>query len=165
MTIFLLLFSGVYGEHWIGNDIIHQLTNQKVYKLRIDLTDWNKNKVTAFYDYFMVEHENEGYRLRVEGFTGEGGDSLSKHNLHKFSTRDVDNDRVTKQFGGSCANRFSGAWWYHKCYSSNLNGVFYRNGVVAEKKFDGIAWKSWKGPNYSMMKTEMKIAPTTIEMK
>lgn len=158
-------FGGVYGEHWIGNDIIHQLTNQKAYKLRIDLTDWNKNKVTAFYDYFMVEHENEGYRLHVEGFTGEGGDSLSKHNLHKFSTRDVDNDRVTKQFGGSCANRFSGAWWYHKCYSSNLNGVFYRNGVVAEKKFDGIAWKSWKGPNYSMMKTEMKIAPTTIEMK
>ncbi|CAE1304231.1 unnamed protein product [Acanthosepion pharaonis] len=24
-------FGGVYGEHWIGNDIIHQLTNQKQY--------------------------------------------------------------------------------------------------------------------------------------
>ena len=113
----------------------------------------------------MVEHESQGYLLHVEGFSGEGGDSFSKHNLNKFSTKDVDNDRVTKQFNGSCANRFSGAWWYHKCYSCNLNGVFYRNGIVAEKKFDGIAWKSWKGPNYSMMKTEMKIAPVTVDIK
>ncbi|GAB1599864.1 angiopoietin-4-like, partial [Argonauta hians] len=152
-------FGGIYGEHWLGNDNIHWLTNQGKYSLRVDLIDWQKSKVTALYEYFMVEDDSNGYRLHVEGYSGDSGDSLSKHNLSKFSTRDVDNDLVVKQFGGSCAKRFTGAWWYFKCYASNLNGVFYRNGVVAEKKFDGIAWKAWKKANYSLMKTEMKIKP------
>ncbi|XP_029643016.1 angiopoietin-4 [Octopus sinensis] len=154
-------FGGIYGEHWLGNDNIHWLTNQGHYSLRVDLTDWEKNKVTAIYEYFMIDDEKNGYRLHVDGFSGDSGDSLSKHNLNKFSTKDVDNDLVTKQFGGSCAKRFSGAWWYYKCYASNLNGVFYRDGSVADKKFDGIAWKSWKKANYSLMKVEMKIKPKT----
>lgn len=152
---------GIYGEHWLGNDNIHWLTNQGHYSLRVDLTDWQKNKVTAIYEDFRIEDENNGYRLHVYGYSGDSGDSLSKHNLNKFSTKDVDNDLVTKQFGGSCAKRFNGAWWYYKCYASNLNGVFYRNGLVADKKFDGIAWKSWKKANYSLMNVEMKIKPKT----
>lgn len=56
------------------------------------------------------------------------GDGLTKHHGQRFSTHDVDHDRLTTQHGGSCARRFHGAWWYYSCYSSNLNGRYYRGG-------------------------------------
>lgn len=73
---------------------------------------------------------------------------------------DVDNDLIEKEFdGGNCARRFSGAWWYFKCYKSNLNGRYYRGGSVDADRFDGVAWKSWTGSKYSLKKVEMKIRP------
>ncbi|XP_021347352.1 putative protein tag-278 [Mizuhopecten yessoensis] len=158
-------FGGIRGEHWLGNDHIHYLTNQDHYTLRIELTDWNKTKKVAEYDYFMIDDENEGYRLHIGGYHGDAGDGMAKHNNNKFSTIDVDNDKVTKEFGGSCAKRFSGAWWYYKCYMSNLNGIFYRNGVIPPKLFDGVAWKPWTGSNYSLRSAEMKIRPSNISPK
>ncbi|XP_069118827.1 angiopoietin-related protein 1-like [Argopecten irradians] len=155
-------FGGIHGEHWLGNDHIHYLTNQDHYTLMIELTDWNKTKKIAEYDYFMIDDETEGYRLHIGGYHGDAGDGMAKHNNHKFSTPDVDNDKVTKEFGGSCAKRFSGAWWYYKCYMSNLNGIYYRNGKVPPKLFDGVAWKPWTGSSYSLRSAEMKIRPSTL---
>lgn len=153
----------MYGEHYIGNDVIHHVTNQNHYRLRVDLMDWERTKTFAEYDYFMVDSEEQDYRLHVEGYLGDAGDGLSKHNLMKFSTKDRDNDKIEKEFGGSCANRFQGAGWYFNCYASNLNGKFYKNGVIPEKKFDGITWKPWKGPNYSIMKVEIKMRPQSAK--
>lgn len=158
-----LYISGIRGEHWLGNNNIHFITNQDHYKLRIELTDWNKTKKMAEYDYFMIDDEEEGYRLHIGGYHGDAGDGMAKHNNHKFSTTDVDNDKVVKEFGGSCAKRFSGAWWYYKCYMSNLNGIYYRNGKIPTKLFDGIAWKPWTGPNYSLRSSEMKIRPSSVD--
>ncbi|KAK3093001.1 hypothetical protein FSP39_009863 [Pinctada imbricata] len=152
-------FGGVYGEHWIGNDHLHRLTNQDEYTLRVDLMDWKRQTRHALYDYFLVEDETEGYRLHIDGYSGDAGDAMNKHNGHKFSTKDVDNDKVVKELGGSCAKRFSGAGWYYKCYQNNLNGKYYRNGDIPEKLYDGITWKPWTGPNYSLKQAEMKIRP------
>ena len=154
------LLVGVFGEHWLGLENIHLITNQDYYTLRVELTDWDKHTVTAEYDVFMLDDEQHGYRLYVSGYHGDdAGDALSNHSGMKFSTRDVDNDLAVNEFGGSCAKRFSGAWWYHKCYKSNLNGKYYKLGDVTEGAFDGISWKPWKGPKYSMKKVEMKIRP------
>lgn len=158
-------FGGLYGEHWIGNDNIHFLTNQDNYKLRIVLTDWNKTEKYAEYKHFSIEDEQEGYKLDISGYSGDAGDGMEKHNGHKFSTKDVDNDMVVKEFGGSCANRFNGAWWYYKCYMSNLNGIYYRNGEIPAKMFDGITWKPWTGSNYSLRSVEMKIRPASADDK
>lgn len=122
---------------------------------------WNKTKKYAQYDYFMVEDERDQYLLHVLGYSGDAGDSLTKHDGMKFSTIDVDNDSAGPKFpGGSCAKRFSGAWWFYNCYSSNLNGKYYKNGVVEENKFDGVAWKAWMGPKYSFKRVIMKIIPS-----
>jgi len=86
--------TGIYGEHWLGNDNIHYLTNQDHYSLRIDLMDWQKVNREANYEYFMVEDELQGYRLHVDGYSGDAGDGMAKHHQHKFSTIDVDNDKV-----------------------------------------------------------------------
>lgn len=158
VTIYL---KGLYGEHWLGNDNIHLLTNQDYYKLRVDLMDWEKKKKYAEFDYFLVESEDQAYKLHIDGYTGDAGDGLTKHTGSMFSTKDVDNDKVVKEFGGSCAIRFYGAGWYFKCYASNLNGKFYKGGKIPEKRYDGITWKPWTGPNYSLKKVEMKIRPTS----
>ncbi|KAL3873451.1 hypothetical protein ACJMK2_036567 [Sinanodonta woodiana] len=156
-------FGGLYGEHWIGNENIHHLTNQDYYSLRVDLRDWDKEWRYAIYEYFLVESEDNGYRLNIDGYSGDAGDGLGKHEGSKFSTTDVDNDKVVKEFGGSCANRFHGAGWYYKCYSSNLNGKYYASGTVPDKQYDGVTWKPWKGPNYSLRVIEMKIRPASVK--
>ncbi|XP_062607981.1 fibrinogen-like protein 1 [Saccostrea cucullata] len=153
-------FGGVYGEHWLGNNVIHRLTNQDHYTLRVEMTDWDKNHKYAEYSTFVVDDEDEGYKLHIGGYEGDAGDGMIKHNNKKFSTRDVDNDQVVKEFGGSCAKRFNAAWWFYKCYQSNLNGKYYRNGKIEDKKYDGVTWKPWTGTNYSLKHVEMKIRPT-----
>merc|ERR1712136_692051 len=55
---------------------------------------------------------------------GTAGDSLSYHNGSNFSTYDADHDRS----GSSCAETYTGAWWYNNCYHSNLNGEYMNPG-------------------------------------
>lgn len=123
------------------------------------MTNWDRQTAYAEYDVFMVDDESEGYKLIVSGYTGTAGDGLLKHNGYKFSTKDVDNDDVEKDFGGSCAKRFNGAWWYYKCYKSNLNGKYYKGGEVTDGLYDGIAWKPWTGSTISLKKVDIKIKP------
>ena len=94
--------------------------------------------------------------------------SLTKTSIHKmltlkclsFLTKDRDNDLLAKdQMGGSCARRFQGAGWYYKCYSSNLMGMHYPGGLVPDKRFDGVAWKPWTGPSYSLKEVVLKVRP------
>ena len=80
------------------------------------------------------------------------GDSLNYHNGLMFSTRDKDNDNTTDY---KCAERYHGAWWYNRCLKSNLNGV-YMSGID-HILGDGINWKTWRGFNYSLKTTDMKI--------
>jgi hypothetical protein len=148
------------GEYWLGNDLIHYVTTQFNYSLRIDMEDWSGAKRYATYDFFQVKSEEEGYELMVSGYKGDAGDSLSNHNGKKFSTYDVDNDEAPVEFwNGNCAARFHGAWWYTACYRSNLNGRYYKetSGAVAKKKNDGVSWNSWLGNKYSLKMVEMKL--------
>ena len=74
-----------------------------------------------------------------------------------FSTKDMDNDML---YSGNCALNNKGAWWFKRCYNSNLNGQYLRGphstyGV-------GVQWELWKGGYYSLKKTEMKIRPRSF---
>lgn len=140
--------------------MIHYLTSQANYTLRVDMEDWHGAKRYATYGLFRVLSESEGYKLIVGEYKGDAGDSLSTHNEKKFSTYDVDNDDAPIQFwNGNCAARFHGAWWYGACYRSNLNGRYYKDtgGRVEKKRNDGVSWNSWLGNKYSLKSVEMKI--------
>ena len=82
------------------------------------------------------------------------GDSMSYSNGQSFSTTDQDNDSYGS---GSCSVDYNGAWWYNACHEANLNGL-YLNGEHASYA-DGINWKTWKGYNYSIRFTEIKMRP------
>uniref|UniRef100_A0A8C3NBP5 Uncharacterized protein n=1 Tax=Geospiza parvula TaxID=87175 RepID=A0A8C3NBP5_GEOPR len=138
-------FGDLNGEFWLGNDNIHRMTSQGDYSLRIDLEDWNNKHKHAFYQVFSIEDEENFYRLHVDGFSGTVEDSFAwYHDKRSFSTPDS---------GNICAEISHGGWWYHQCFFSNLNGVYYKGGrySIKNRKMlgpDGIVWYSWKDTDY-----------------
>ena len=84
---------------------------------------------------------------------------MTYHNGAKFTTLDEDNDNYGSSNYGSgnynCAARFKGAWWYDNCHHSNLNGRYLSGHHTSFA--DGINWFHWKGYNYSLKTTEMKL--------
>ncbi|XP_029440388.1 LOW QUALITY PROTEIN: tenascin-X [Rhinatrema bivittatum] len=142
-------FGNLTQEFWLGNNNLHRLTSQGVYELRVDLRT-NNESVYAVYDHFRVEPESKYYRLRLGRYSGTAGDSLSYHSGSVFSTRDRDYNRQILP----CAVSYRGAWWYRNCHYSNLNGMYSNT-----KDHQGINWYNWKGFEFSIPFTEMKLRP------
>ena len=103
-------FGSVGSDNWLGNNFIHQLTENNDYQLKIEVTGFQENEFAfAKYSPFSIGSEDENYKLYVGNFSsvGEVRDSLSYHNGFMFSTKDNDNDVWTS----NCAERHKGAWW------------------------------------------------------
>ncbi|XP_066274184.1 angiopoietin-2-like [Branchiostoma lanceolatum] len=148
------------GEYWLGNENIHLLTQQKSYTLRIDMSDWEGESRFAVYSTFRVAGESDGYRLTIDGYSGDAGDTMTgspSNNGQKFSTVDRDNDasssdHCSQDWGGE------GGWWFSVCGGSNLNGRYLGNCGNCQGA-QGVVWYHWKGNWYSMKSVSMKIRP------
>lgn len=55
-------FGDPAGEHWLGNEVVHQLTSRAAYSLRVELQDWEGNEAYAQYDHFQLGSEGQLYR-------------------------------------------------------------------------------------------------------
>ncbi|GBO21995.1 Techylectin-5A, partial [Araneus ventricosus] len=153
-------FGDIEKDFWLGNDNIYFLTNQRPYSIRFDLQAVDGEKRHAHYDGFWIEDEGNKYRLHIEGYSGDAGDSMSeRQNNQKFTTKDQDNDSHAE----NCAIKYKGAWWYGRCHLSNLNGVYYRG--AHESSADGVNWYTFKSHNESLDTTEMKIRPKKFRRK
>ena len=143
------------GEFWLGNENLHLLTNQGETMLKIELSDWEGGVASAEY-IVKVGSAAEGFALHVSGYAGDAGDALAAHNGMKFSTYDVDNN------GGkeSCASVYGGGWWYDRCQTANLNGVYYK-GASSDAE-NGVVWSTYKSQNYSLKKVRMFIRAATF---
>nr|XP_022343597.1 ficolin-1-like [Crassostrea virginica]XP_022343598.1 ficolin-1-like [Crassostrea virginica] len=153
-------FGALSGEFWMGNDKIHELTNQGPFQLRVDMEDFSGQKYYAAYSYFRIDNETEKYKLHVRGYHGNSGDSLTSvrdnHNGNMFSTHDRDNDR---RGYNNCARHYRGGWWYSDCYDSNLNGQYYPQGKHIDFFHrDGIHWNSIN-EHSSLKFVEMSVRP------
>ncbi|XP_013909778.1 PREDICTED: ficolin-1-like [Thamnophis sirtalis] len=147
-------FGNQLTEFWLGNDNLHRLTSLGKNELRVDFTNFENQHSFAKYASFQVTAESDRYRLTLGVFTGgSAGDSLSYHNNMPFSTKEKRQD--PRKF--NCAEKCQGAWWYHECHHSNLNGRYW----LGEHKTrgNGINWATGKGPYYSYKRSEMKIRP------
>ncbi|XP_071836157.1 uncharacterized protein [Apostichopus japonicus] len=98
------------GDHWIGNDKIYKLTNQKNYQLLIEKTNREGSTYHSQYSYFRIGNERERYRLSLGGYNGNAGNNAMVANSgYRFSTRDQDNDGSSTF---DCAEKHRGVWWY-----------------------------------------------------
>ncbi|XP_051501904.1 fibrinogen-like protein 1-like protein [Myxocyprinus asiaticus] len=122
-------FGSLTGNHWLGNDYLHQLTSgPERYKLGIKLVDKDAVTKTGEYDPVLVENEEAQYRLRLGLFQGTALDALTLdtenylHDNQRFTTKDQDNDNYFQncaklEFQGVAG----GGWWYDACAGANLN--------------------------------------------
>uniref|UniRef100_A0A0N7ZPE4 Fibrinogen C domain-containing protein n=1 Tax=Daphnia magna TaxID=35525 RepID=A0A0N7ZPE4_9CRUS len=150
-------FGNMATEFWLGLEKIHMITNQGVYELLIELTDFGLNHATAHYTAFAIGSDTEGYDIRILGtYEGDAGDSLSYHTSMKFSTADNDQDQW---LDGNCARDHTGGWWYRGCDTSNLNGQYLNGPVPQEFEYKGMYWYDYQGPQYSLMRSKMMIRP------
>ncbi|KAF1392160.1 hypothetical protein PFLUV_G00049680 [Perca fluviatilis] len=149
-------FGDVFGEHWLGNEVMYLLTSQGQYSLRVELRDWEGNPAHSLYDRFTLTSERQQYRLYLRGYSGTAGrqSSLTTHGTG-FSTRDQDNDNCDHC---KCALMLTGGWWFDACGFSNLNGIYYTVGHNI-RKLNGIKWHHFRGPSYSLRSTSMMVRP------
>ncbi|XP_025889398.1 fibrinogen-like protein 1 isoform X1 [Nothoprocta perdicaria] len=162
-------FASANGEFWLGNKKLHYLTSQGNYTLRIDLTDFEGERRYAQYTRFRVAGEERSYEMSCGEYSGTAGDSLTggfhpevkwwaDHRGMKFSTRDRDNDN----YEGNCAEEEKAGWWFNRCHSANLNGLYYR-GPYAAGTDNGVVWYTWHGWWYSLKSVAMKVRPAGFE--
>ncbi|XP_070179076.1 microfibril-associated glycoprotein 4-like [Littorina saxatilis] len=147
-------FGPVTGEFWIGLDILHHMTSERSFQLRVEMADFRNNSGFAEYQTFSVGHWTTGYMLHVSGYNGTAGDCLSpKNNNQAFSTPDRDNDMATAH----CANIDKAGWWYGYCTRANGNAPYkFHDG---ESSYGVISWPCWFGDHRFLKTFEMKIRP------
>ncbi|XP_076805213.1 microfibril-associated glycoprotein 4-like [Clavelina lepadiformis] len=145
-------FGQIDGEFWLGLDNIHKMTRGGGCRLKIELWDFDGNQRHADYSSFSIESAENLYRLRVSGYSGNAGDSLSYHNGRPFSTEDSNNDSQRV----NCATNRGGSqgWWFRSCGYSFLNGVWMRQSSGYQH---GIIWGDWKGLREPLKESKMKL--------
>ncbi|KAG7510234.1 hypothetical protein JOB18_016574 [Solea senegalensis] len=143
-------FGRVSGDHWLGNEYLHQLTRGPArYKLGVKLVDPDAITKMGEYDPFLVEDEASAFRLRLGLFQGTSVDALTLdtenylHDNQKFTTKDRDNDNYFQ----NCAKlEFQGVpgggWWYDACAGANLNrrNVIYWQKDCNKERLCKYAW-------------------------
>ncbi|PIK61434.1 Ficolin-2 [Apostichopus japonicus] len=173
-------FGSPKRDHWLGNDKIHALTNQKEYKLRIDMRHSDGNLYYALYSNFSIRNVSDKYRLSLGDYSGNAGkNAMSYSNGQQFSTHDEDHDGWRRY---NCADNHRGAWWFGfhtvvcsacdtkeehchyrpenqrccvSCNLANLNGEY--NGTT---RGTNIYWgNANRGIGCGLTFTEMKIKP------
>ncbi|KAJ8025274.1 Fibrinogen C domain-containing protein 1 [Holothuria leucospilota] len=155
---YFLGFGTLQREFYLGNEKIHLLTNQKKYELSILLWDFEGESRYARYQLFRLGDYMSSYELSVRGYTGNAGNSLGYHSRGRFSTfdRDVDDNPAF-----NCARMYGSGWWFKDCNAkSNLNGIYLRGEHTRRGR--GITWKKWKGLEYSLRYSEMRIKPNGL---
>ncbi|XP_035667950.1 ryncolin-1-like [Branchiostoma floridae] len=153
-------FGNLTGEFWLGNDIIHLLTNQARSKLRVDLETWGGDVTYALYRTFSVSDEASAYKLTAGDYSGTAGDALLFSNGNAFVTRDRDT------VFGQKAKDFKSAGWLYMSYFPNLLGVYYTPQTVPTSTqpdkmlLDSIRWYQRNRGRHPLLKfVEMRIAP------
>ncbi|XP_026838626.1 angiopoietin-1 isoform X1 [Drosophila erecta] len=146
-------------DFWLGNENIYMLTNNEEYSLRVELEDFEGNKRYAQYSHFKIHSEADYYKLEIDGYEGNAGDSLNDpwygSNNSPFSTYNKDNDRSSL----NCASMLKSGWWWKSC-GRGLNGLYLHDPQDLTAR-QGIVWFRWRGWDYTLKKAKMMIRPKT----
>ena len=120
--------------------------------LRVDLKHSSGITRYATFTTFEIGSETDGYPLKVAGYLGDAGNSLSAHNGMKFSTKDRDQDTSESD---NCALKYKGGWWFYACHQVSLNGPYPEAGDPLTSAF--ISWEKMTGEYGGITFSEMKM--------
>ncbi|XP_064614099.1 fibrinogen C domain-containing protein 1-like [Liolophura sinensis] len=143
---------------WTGLKKIHLLTSQAHFELLVNMKRYTNGTGYASYSRFRVPDETQNFRLLLGTFKGNAGDSLAWHNGLEFSTYDRDKDYNKV----NCAASYHGAWWYHGCHNSNLNGLYVHVKEKSQENTSSVTWYHWSSKYLPLQFSEMKIRPVNI---
>ncbi|XP_060081919.1 microfibril-associated glycoprotein 4-like [Ylistrum balloti] len=143
-------FGNLHGNFWLGNDNIYSLTETPCI-LRVHLETLNGTFGYAEYSEFQISNETEGYKISINGFSGNISDALKVNDGQKFSTVERDHDNNPTK---NCAEARKGPWWHKNCTRANLNGLYN-----ATKWILSVYWKGLYGQNnrIQLRKTRMML--------
>ncbi|XP_011189971.2 ficolin-1 [Zeugodacus cucurbitae] len=143
-------FGDLTGNYWIGLEKLYALTSNFEHELYIQMRRRNGQAYYAKYSQILIGNESEDYILKkLSDYSGNAGDSLSRHLGIKFSTYDRDNDIDDER---NCALDFKGGWWFYGCYASHLNGLYGDDRA-------GVNWRTIE-ENECLSFSQMMIRPT-----
>ncbi|KAJ8017905.1 Angiopoietin-related protein 2 [Holothuria leucospilota] len=164
------------NDFWLGNEQIYQLTNQKGYKLRVDMVKSDGSPIYAEYTSFQIGDVSTKYRLSIGSYSGDAGNGLYYNNGGQFSTHDEDNDGCSHH---DYAEGHKGGWWYtttwcRECYYSytycyyfetrsgcnNIGTVSNLNGEYNGGNGKNIWW--YYSSQCNLNSAEMKIRPSSV---
>ena len=67
-------FGNIEGEHWLGNEKLHQITSKKNCSMKMEVAYCDtEEKGYALYETFMVGAENSNYMMFVNGYSRTTG--------------------------------------------------------------------------------------------
>ncbi|XP_064104405.1 fibrinogen-like protein 1 isoform X6 [Macrobrachium nipponense] len=139
-------------EYWIGNDVLHAVTNGATQVLRVDMTDWDGQSRYQEYSSFHVADRDHEYSLRLGTGSGTAGDALKRHDNMLFSTPDRDNDIDSSR---NCAVTYSSGFWFNKClYVSPTNPLLSK-----QKNAKGIIWNTFHSDLTTLQRVTFKVKP------
>ncbi|CAL4062928.1 unnamed protein product [Meganyctiphanes norvegica] len=148
-------FGDVNYDFYIGNEVIHTLTDPSLNELWVTIGDTYTGETGyAHYQYFHVAARDdydlpEPYMMGIGLYEGTIGNGMEYHNGQGFSTIDQDND----VWDADCAAEVGGGggWWYRDCGPTCLTSPY------------GTGHFSWypEDSYYTLSKAQMMVRPSS----
>ncbi|XP_078466507.1 uncharacterized protein LOC144729952 [Lampetra planeri] len=186
-------FGEVGGEHWLGNDRLHQLTRagddgpspssptssssqssssqssspssqSSSFTLRVELEDWHGVRRHALYAHFHVASERERYRLTARGYRGDAGNALSYSRGYNHDGRPFSTpDRDNDAYAAGNCAAYYASGWWFDSCLAANLNGRYHRGGYRGRVTDGIYWGTWY--ILSDYRTGRKYSFRSVEMK
>ena len=147
------------GEHWLGNEFIHQYTNSHATTMlaegkaftgeiaRVELVGATVGDEAS--KYILNYAECKSTSESIEDVCTDWNQNMLNT---KFSTNDQDNDGKSSS---DCAGVYKGGWWFKACFSVFFNAPYSDEPDV--DNFKGICWKRFRSPAKSLKETKMMV--------
>ena len=145
-------FGDVYGEHWIGNEFVHQYTSNYSTEMLSEAIAFDGTNASSKMQNFKLSNEASKYIFEYDTCNGLCVSWLPQVKGNKFTTFDNENDKDPAR---NCAVAYSGGWWFRGCFDVFFNGRY--SAVPSVQHAVGIHWFDFRGRYESLKKTTMLI--------
>ena len=145
-------FGDVKGEHWIGNEFVHQYTSNYSTEMLSEATAFDGTNASSKMQNFKLSNEASKYIFEYDTCNGLCVSWLPQVKGNKFTTFDNENDKDPAR---NCAVAYSGGWWFRGCFDVFFNGRY--SAVPSVQHAAGIHWFDFRGRFESLKKTTMLI--------